>query len=369
MQYINLLLNNAFSLSILLVIVGSLVGLYVGSRARDRCLRDFEDYRVTLERDGGKPVWGKLRVYSSGLELEYEQSHRDLEGHIENSYVLYSAEINNLRTLYRYHDELTEEEMSRRKGDIRKVYKPTAASIVTRKLRNFTNTFKDAILQSFNIFMGQRGKGSTLMAKKSEISGISGQLLSASAGNSFDPILERYVGQYVVVEQTLEGVVEEIPGILKEYSDKFIELLNVEVDFSLRTDLHGRERLPNHPVEVIEEGDRVRVFNRGTQTIQTVSLKDENLDKKLDLNIEPGRSIEFDLGESGVTADAELVLNLQRKADLVLPRSSSVLRHGGKPIRHTLETLLGLDSLLSRTGVAKLKKALVLTGRGEDNDR
>jgi hypothetical protein len=240
---------------------------------------------------------------------------------------------------------------------------------VTRKLRNFTNTFKDAILQSFNIFMGQRGKGSTLMARKSEISGISGQLLSVSAGNSFDPILERYVGQYVVVEQTLEGGVEEIPGILKEYSDKFIELLNVEVDFSLTTDLHGRKRLPNHPVEVIEEGDRVRVFNRGTQTMQAVSLKDENLDKKLDLKIEPGRSIEFDLGESGVTADAELVLSLQRKADLVLPRSSSVLRHGGKPIRHTLEALLGLDSLLSRTGVAKLKKALVLTGRGEDNDR
>ncbi len=361
METLNHILNNAFTLSLLLVGIGSLVGLYVKAHSRDRCLKDFENYKVTIERTNGKLVWGRLKVYNSGIELEYEHAHRDEEGHVENSYVLYNNEFEQIGAFFRYHDELTEEKKSRRERAIRKVYRPSIFSIASRKLRNFANTFKDAILQSFGLFMGAKTKGTALGSKQKELTGFSGQLLSASTGNAFDPILERYLGQYVVTERMVGDQLEEIPGILKEYSPKFLELLNVKVDQSMETRIDLENKMEHPLVDVITSGEKMTVLNKGSQPIYVISLKAGETEHRLDVYVDSGKSMEFTLPEM-TDSGMKLIYNLPRKVDMVVPRQTAVVRHGGKKVRHRLETLLGLDGFMDQPGIKSLKRIFVIDG-------
>ena len=46
LELMNTILNNALYVSILVILISSLASFYVRTRARDRCLRDFDEYRV-----------------------------------------------------------------------------------------------------------------------------------------------------------------------------------------------------------------------------------------------------------------------------------------------------------------------------------
>ena len=47
---------------------------------------------LTIETTDGKTIWGKLRVENTGLELLYDAEHKDQDGHVETSYILYKQE-------------------------------------------------------------------------------------------------------------------------------------------------------------------------------------------------------------------------------------------------------------------------------------
>jgi len=54
------------------------------------------------------------------------------------------------------------------------------------------------------------------------------QELMGSAGTSFEPLLERYIGNKVVLEVIKADKVFEYCGVLKEYSADFIEIMDVD---------------------------------------------------------------------------------------------------------------------------------------------
>ena len=49
-----------------------------------------------------------------------------------------------------------------------------------------------------------------------------------SVGTSFEPLLERYIGHRVVVELVKGDKIFEYPGVLKEYTAEFIEVMDVD---------------------------------------------------------------------------------------------------------------------------------------------
>lgn len=53
------------------------------------------------------------------------------------------------------------------------------------------------------------------------------QELMASAGTSFEPLLERYIGHKVVLEMIKGDKVFEYCGVLKEYTAEFVEIMDV----------------------------------------------------------------------------------------------------------------------------------------------
>jgi len=226
------LLNHVVGLSILVIFGAALLTAFLRSRARDRCLRDFHGFHVTLERKDGKLIWGRLHVYSSGFELVYRQPRRDAGGHVEASYIVYGSQYGAMRGLYRFHDELTPANQTRRRRSARRTYRRSLFRRLGRKGRNVLNTLRDAVVQSMGVVMGQlkkAGPGPAVLAGQDKrILGVGTELVGV-AGNAFDPILERYVGKRVVLQvQTAEAVIE-YPGILKDYTSDFLEVLNIPV--------------------------------------------------------------------------------------------------------------------------------------------
>src|SRR5210317_1476000 len=97
------LFSNPVLITILFIILSAVVAAFIRGRKRDKCLKSFRMFMVTLEDTTGKTIWGTLRVEATGMELLYLQPHKDADGHIESSYLLYKYEYGNISAIIRYH--------------------------------------------------------------------------------------------------------------------------------------------------------------------------------------------------------------------------------------------------------------------------
>ena len=58
-------------LTILFLLVFASVVALLRARKRDKCLRGFEDFHVSLAEQEGDLSWGRLQIYTSGLIINY----------------------------------------------------------------------------------------------------------------------------------------------------------------------------------------------------------------------------------------------------------------------------------------------------------
>jgi len=222
--------DNALLITILFIIVTTIIGTFLNSRRRDRCLTSFRDFMVTLLEKGGKRVWGHLAIETSGLELLYSEDYQD-QDHIETSYILFKEEYDGIYLLLRFHSELSEENKRKRIQEIKRAYHPWPLRLFARKLRNIANTCKDSIFEVLGLAMTRAKTASPAMAtlasqqksiKRAE-KGIADYL-----GRSYDSILEKHIGKRVVLEITTDdGEVQEHVGIFKDYSRQFLQVMDV----------------------------------------------------------------------------------------------------------------------------------------------
>src|SRR5438045_4076209 len=63
-----------FYFTILFIFLTAIVTAVVAKWARDKCLKLFHGFHVTLERNRGQTIWGQLKVFSSGVEVVYDHS-------------------------------------------------------------------------------------------------------------------------------------------------------------------------------------------------------------------------------------------------------------------------------------------------------
>ena len=120
-------INWSLFVTIGLIFLVTLVGAYIRSKIKDRCLKDFVGFHVTIEREDGKLIWGIMSLESTGLELSYTDTMQD-EKHIESSYVLYASEYQGIQAIYRYADKLSVWGRKKRDRDIRSAFIPTRSA-------------------------------------------------------------------------------------------------------------------------------------------------------------------------------------------------------------------------------------------------
>src|SRR3954454_6415189 len=97
-----------FYITLLFIFVTAIVTTVFTKWARDKCLKFFNRYHVTLERSRGQTIWGLLKVFSSGVEVIYDHPFVDARGRKKTSYMVYAQELDQqLLSVFRYHDELS----------------------------------------------------------------------------------------------------------------------------------------------------------------------------------------------------------------------------------------------------------------------
>src|SRR3954449_11748470 len=92
--------------TLLFIFLTAIITTVATKWARDKCLKFFNGYHVSIERSRGQMIWGKFRVFSSGVEVVYDHPFIDARGRKKTSYLIYQQELEQqMLSILRYHDE------------------------------------------------------------------------------------------------------------------------------------------------------------------------------------------------------------------------------------------------------------------------
>ncbi len=221
---------DTFLITIIFIAVCTMAGAFIKGRSKDRCLKDLNGHSVTLRMKDERIIWGRIRVENTGLEFVYDKPHEN-DDHVETSYILYKGEYDGVLALIRYKDTLTAHEVESRARDLKKTKKPGWSSRVSRNIRNIFGTVRDSFMEIASLLIGRAKStmpaGKLLKGQDKYVTQLQQESLSA-VGTAYEPVLERYLGKTVVVAVAAEGGKKEYSGILKEYTARFVEILDVE---------------------------------------------------------------------------------------------------------------------------------------------
>jgi len=239
-------MDSIFLLTVGFIFLGALFSNVMKWRNKDRVLKDLQDFNTTIEMQGGEKIWGMTQIYTNGMELYFSRGATSSTGDPINSYVMYRDDIDKIRVIYRNHGELSKENQQLRKKEVDLVSSPDFLHLAGRKTRIFFNMFNDAISEALNVFLSRmKGAGSanTVFSTQSDYIKKMGTTALSAAGNSYDPILERYINNRVVVLVKDDHESNEFCGFLKEYSSAWMSLLDCKINDVHQIDIDDLARL------------------------------------------------------------------------------------------------------------------------------
>ena len=326
------LLNNSLALVILFIFLTSIVTVVVRQRRRDKCLRLMHDYHVSYTDLAGRVVFGDLIVYSKGLELVFDAPYRTRRGIVKTSEMIYEKDLENCLAVCRNVGSLSAEEKKMRRVQIKRSFSPGLFRRGTRVLRNLVNTLRDAFSKAISTLIGQVSKrfaGPSLAGQQPAVDQI-GQTLLGAAANAYEPILEKHIGQPVVLQLVCPGtpdpVVIDLPGYLADYTEKYVAVFNVEHEpISDETlDLTESTERPGYTVN-IHDG-RATITCTGPELLVVKSLRTRSRYAEPQVVLVRGSSIDF-----GLDGGDKITLRLERtrRADIVCPRARAAVLFGG----------------------------------------
>lgn len=222
-------MSDTFAITIVSIIAVSIIGMFFQRRAKDKCLCVFSDNLVTIEMKNNSVLRGKLSVESTGLEIVYDSPIKNSAGYEQASYILYKPEFVNIQTIIRYSDDLDEKLMELRKKEIEEICRSGSFHKTGRKIRSFVNTIRDSMMEIFNLFMGRMRAtpvGGILTSQEKYITQARTQF--AGQQTAFEPLLEKHMGQEVIVEVSKGEAIYKLTGLLREYTSEFVEIMDVD---------------------------------------------------------------------------------------------------------------------------------------------
>lgn len=384
-------MDSIFLLTVGFIFLGALFSNVMKWRNKDRVLKDLQEFQTTIEMQGGKKIWGTTQIYNNGMELYFSKSSTNSSGDPIASYIFYRDDIDKIRAIYRSHGELSKEKQLIRENEVAIVSSPDFFHIFRRKTRIFFNMFNDAIGEALSVFLsrmkGSGGAANPVFTTQSDYLKKMGTTALSAAGNSYDPILEKYINCRVVVALKEDNSHEEFCGFLKEYSSAWISVLDcklihvdqIDLDDLVRLSLQRDMDFSYYLYE--EEGDLVLdvlLAYFGSEPLKVLSViggdddkdvsdKTKDYHHKINKTLKRGESISFTLSKlpqesfaslnrellpmefemisedrrdydipaenevyQSVLPEIKLEFESTRIADVYLPRTLAVLRHGAE---------------------------------------
>ena len=270
----NAILQDTFLLTILIIITSTLIIATIRRVHIDRCLKGFEDDMVRIYIHDGSRLAGKLDAASTGLELLY---HIDDENVAEGqmSYILYKEEYGKIALLVRYYQDMNEKNLRRRNRAMLRAYHPGMVQRLIRHLGNFFKTIKDAIMEIFTQLSGKLksvGDSGSIYAGQEKYAKKLNKELVEIMDSEYNPILERYIGNVVVVDAKIGTETHKLTGVLKDYTSQYIEIWDVDLPMD-----HDHRRcdilVPTATGRVRHVGEMVQEFNLMTMSFDINKYK------------------------------------------------------------------------------------------------
>ncbi len=366
-----------FYLTLLFIFLTAIVTTLVTKWSRDKCLKLFHRYHITLERGRGQTIWGTLKVFSNGLEVMYDHPYTDTRGRRKTSYMLYQPEVEQqVISIVRFHDELNPLQQAKRQRQIRRSFNPGPIRRMWRWIRNLVNTLRDAFSQAIGVAVGQfqRMHPATVLSTQAGSVTQIGQALVSKFGNAYEPLLEQYIGQPVILDVqdpiNPNNVMRSYTGYLVDYTAQFVAVFNVEhsaddpVELTL-PDIKQGETLPPlpgppppgapapqlpeptmqaHNLAVRIDGLRMKIQNLRSDPVVVRALRREGFETlTLGVIIPPSAMLDLPARDA---RGGVLVCQVVRCLDIVAPRRVATVRHAGELVeRRGLADELYLDQL------------------------
>jgi len=351
-----------FYLTLLFIFLTAIITTLVTKWSRDKCLKFFDGYHVTLERNRGQTTWGRLKVFPTGLEVVFDHPYVDHRGRRKTSFLVYQQEMDTqLLSLVRYHESLSPELQRRRELQIHRTFNPGPARRLWRALRNLVNTLRDAFGAAIGAAVGQFQKmnptSAVLGSQGQQVTQI-GQTLLGKFANAYEPLLEQYIGQPVILDVldplNPNNAIVSYTGYLADYTQQYVALFNVKhsSEQSLSVTLPDTEkgdRLPplpapappgapapvlpeplscEHELAIRLDGSRLRLQNTRPEPITVRSLERDLFEPVgLGVTLPPNATLELATRDARA---ARLLFDVTRCLDVVAPRKYAVVRHAGE---------------------------------------
>lgn len=338
---------DATLLTILLLLAFATVLALVQARRRDKCLRAFEGFHITMAEKGGDLCWGTPTVYASGMEIAYATPVETRDGHQEYSFLFYKEQYDAMDALYRHPEGLTQAQQRQREVVIRRTAQPGVWRKMGRSLRNWLSMIRDAVMQSVTMVIGvakARQPGSAVLStQEANLKALSSEIIG-HAGNAFDPMLERHLCTQVVVEVTRNGKKYSYCGWLRDYTSRFIEIVDAQTRTQrsrLRSASYGlQEPLPPGITLDIDAKGRFCITNKSEWVIHVDRVEASSWMREMDCIIPPDYTADVVLPQSIAESDIRVVLSSVERVDMVIPRTHALIRHAAQaPSASLLATL------------------------------
>jgi hypothetical protein len=351
-----------FYFTLLFIFLTAIITAVATKWARDKCLKFFHGFHVTLERSRGQTIWGQLKTFSSGVEIVYDHSFADARGRKKTSYLVYSAELDQqVLGLLRYHAELTDAQKKLREKQIHRTFNPGPLRRMWRTIRNFVNTLKDAFNAAIGAVVTQYSRvnpTSAVLAQGTQVTQIGQTLLGRFAGNAYEPLLEQYIGRAVILDVAdpinPNNATVEYTGYLADYTQQFIAVFNVEhkcgevVTIALPDVAEGPALPPlpgppppgapppllpppatvEHELAIRVDGLRLKIQNTRHEPVVVRKLEREGFEPVLFGMVIPSMG-QLDLPARDARG-GKLTVEIVRCLDVVAPRRFATVRHAGE---------------------------------------
>jgi len=333
------MLDQLFFLTILLVFLVVLTSIWL-QRKRDACLLNFHGSQVSIEMEDGSEYSGRLHVFHNGLEVRF-QAVQVIDGQERTSRLFFETELKSIQKISRHTYLMDDAERKVRERRIKRAWHPSAFHRACRKGRNLLNLLGDAFHQSLSLFLGRlkqvQGKG--LSAQQDRLQKLGSSMIDLAA-NSYEPILEPWIGHRVVVEGSNS---ETLTGILKDYTGTWLELLDVSNQESFLMDTSKEQMTEGIEFRFLSreaphgsapQQGMVQLFNTNSWPVKVLSLGHSDGSRELAEEISPHNSLNLELSPREASGSQTFQFRLEscKKADLCLPRAVYLPRHGAEII-------------------------------------
>jgi len=326
-------IDEIFALTILVLFLVTLLGAVLRRYARDKCLRLFDGFHVTWLPAQKPAMWGRMETLSQGILLAYDSPVEDPRGLTKAASLIYEDELTRMLALLRTRLAMSSEEQLRHAAQVQRLLNPSLWQRLSRRLKNLVSMVRDAIVGTLALLLGRLSSsqpaGAALRTQSQQITAVGSELIGTLA-NAYEPLLERHLGQPVVVEIRLpEGSPRpalQFPGYLAEYSERYVVLVNPDQGPVEEIELEvppGGSDIPGL-ASLARNGEALRVEAIGEDAILLKSLEADGRKWKLGVVLIPGSFVRLSATAKGW---AKLVVARLRRLDIICPRTVARVRY------------------------------------------